>query len=50
LNKQLNVMQTTHHQQPDHILNFKQAAHYTQYVGVTRKSNAECKVYVTVLF
>jgi len=25
-------------------------AHQTQHVGVTRKSNAECEVYVTVLF
>jgi len=49
LSRQLNVMQTTHHQQPDHILSFKQAAHHI-HVGVMRKSNAECEVYVTVLF
>jgi len=51
--KQLNVMQTTHHQQPpDHILSFKQPAHHIQHVDITRKSNAafECEVYVTVLF
>jgi len=50
LNKQLNVVQTTHPQQPDHTFSFKQAAHNTQNVGVTRKSNVECEVYVTVLF
>jgi len=41
LGKQLNVMQTTHHQQPDHILSFKRVAHHTQHVGVTRNSNAK---------
>jgi len=34
LSKQLNVMQTTHLQQPDHILKFKRAAHQTQHVGL----------------
>jgi len=29
LSKQLNVIQTTHLQQPDHILKFKRAAHQT---------------------
>jgi len=43
-------MQTTHLQQLGHILKFKRAAHQTQHVSVRRKSNAECKVYVTVLF
>jgi len=37
-------MQTTNHQQPDHILSFKPAAHHKQYVDVTRKSTAECEV------
>jgi len=41
-------MQTTHLQQPDHILKFKRAAHQTQHVGVKRKSNAECEGYVMV--
>jgi len=29
LSKQLNVVQTTHLQQPDHILKFKQATYQT---------------------
>jgi len=43
LNKQLNVVQTIHYQQLDHILSFKRAAPHTQHVGVTRKSDAECE-------
>jgi len=48
LGKQLNVMQTipTVRSHP----HLKRAAHHTQHIGVTKKSNAECKVYVTVLF
>jgi len=49
LSKQLNVMQTTHLQQSDHILNLNER-HTKQYVDVARKSNAECEVYVTDLF
>jgi len=42
LSKHLNVMQTTHLQQPDHIFSehLKRAAHHTRHVDVTRKSNA----------
>jgi len=50
LSKQLNVMQTTHLQQPDHSLKFKRAERQTQHVGVRLKSNAECEVYIMVLF
>jgi len=48
LSKQLNVMQTTSNRQlhPQ----FKRAVHQTQHVGVIRKSNAECKVYVKSCF
>jgi len=48
LNKQFIVMQTTHSQQPDHILRFK-ATHNIQHVGVTRKSNMRSIHYSLIL-
>jgi len=50
LSKQLNVMQTTHLQQPGSHLQFRWAAHQTRHVGVTRKSNAEYYSRIFVFF
>jgi len=49
LNKQLNIMQTTHLQQPDHIFSLNER-HTTHNTSVLRESHAECVVYVTVFF